>query len=72
MDIKKTPYWSLFADVFTFLREHYPVQHNEQYWDMVCADSIAVASKYQGTKQEKLCKDVLKAIMEDLGRQEGE
>lgn len=68
MDLKETPYWSIWADTYTFMRTHFPAKASSEYWETTCADSVALALKYQGTPHERFCNDTLRAVLDELGR----
>lgn len=68
IDLKKTPYWDLFADIVTYLKRALPVSGDDPYWIRVCQEASDLAQKYQETPVGSLCNGVLHAIMDELGR----
>ena len=68
MNLKKTPYWNIYADLFNYLKAFMPVQNSEEYWDKVIEEGEKLYQKYQDTKEEKFVCDELISIQKELQR----
>lgn len=52
---KESPYWGLFADVVSFMRENYPVIiTEEEYPDRVVQSYERYCEKYRGSQLERM------------------
>ena len=68
MDLKKTPYWNIYADIFNYFKAFIPVQQTEEYWDEVVSEGEKLFQKYQHTKQEEFVCDEIISIQKELQR----
>ncbi len=68
MDIKKTPYWNIYADVFNYFKASMPVQNSDEYWDRVCDEGDKLYEKYKETKEGSFVADQIVDIQKELQR----
>lgn len=68
MDLKKTPYWNIYADLFNYFKAFMPVQKSEEYWDKVIEEGEKLYQKYQNTEEENFVCDELISIQKELQR----
>lgn len=68
MDLKGTPYWEIYGEVFQFFKKALPVQNNDHYWDEVLAQGDAITKKYAGTAYYQFALDQVAAVVNELSR----
>ena len=68
MDIKNTPYWSIFAETFKVFRDAFPVQESDKYWTELSEKAVEVAQEYEGTEYAAFANAQLISVLEELGR----
>lgn len=68
MDLKGTPYWEIYGEVFQFFKKALPVQNNDHYWAEVLAQGDAITKKYVGTAYYKFALNQVSAIISELQR----
>lgn len=66
MDLKGTPYWEIYGEVFQFFKKALPVQNNDHYWDEVLAQGDAITKKYAGTAYYQFAFNQVSAIISEL------
>lgn len=68
MDLKKTPYWNIYADIFNYFKQSMPVQNTDEYWDKVEEGGEALSAKYTGTEQSEFVVCEIINIQKELTR----
>lgn len=68
MDLKGTPYWEIYGEVFQFFKQALPVQNNDHYWGDVLAKGDAITKKYAGTAYYQFALDQVAAVVNELSR----
>lgn len=66
--MKNTPYWNIYADVFTFFKNSMPVREDDQYWQQVVDSADDVYKKYKGTKEEEFAISEIMSVINELER----
>ena len=66
MDLKKTPYWNIYAEIFTFFKESMPVQEDDPYWDRVIKEADQIYNKYKDTDQGEFAKREVLSVIDEL------
>ena len=56
-----------FGDVWTFFKKYYHVRPDDDYWEELMEEASAIGQKYE---QQRLCKDLLLAVIGELERKE--
>lgn len=59
--------FSYFGDVWNFFKKYYEVRPDDDYWDAVVSEGGAIVQKYSNLP---LCKDLVLAVIDELGRKE--
>ena len=68
MDLKGTPYWEIYGEVFQFFKQALPVQNNDHYWGDVLAAGEAIVKRYENTAQAAFAEDQVFSIVNELER----
>lgn len=56
-----------FGEVWTFFKKYYHVLPDDDYWEAVVAEGGAIVQRYDNLP---LCKDLVLAVIDELGRKE--
>lgn len=68
MDLKNTPYWQIYADVFTFFKSSMPVRNDDPYWQQVVDNADALYRKYEKADQAEFAKTEIFSVIDELER----
>lgn len=68
MDLKGTPYWSIYTETFQFFKKALPVQRSQAYWDGILKSGNAITEKYVNTPFYEFAMAQVSAIISELER----
>lgn len=70
MDMKTTPYYAIFADVYGLLSRYMPVRTDNAYWDALIQESDQLYRKYNQTDDQgnQYARKLIYETLEELGR----
>lgn len=68
IDLKNTPYWTLFGEVWNFAKKNFDVQGTDEYWSRVTEEAQELQRKYRGTEQEEMARDMARALVAEITR----
>ena len=66
--MKNTPYFKIFADIYNFMKSHYPAREDSKYWRIMLDEADNLYRKYRDTKQGDFMKALVLAVTEELER----
>lgn len=63
--MKDTPYFAIFGDVYSLMKEHYPAVNEDDYWERLLYDANNVCEKHQSGE---FVKAMVIAVLKELER----
>lgn len=68
MNLKETPYWNIYEDLFNYHKEFMPVINSDEYWDALMDKGNILADKYRHTPQKEFVLDMVVVVQQELQR----
>lgn len=70
MDMKTTPYYKIFADVYTLLAQFMPVRTDKTYWDALVYESDKLYRNYNQSNEpgHMYARKLILETVDELGR----
>lgn len=66
MDLKSTPYWNIYADVFNLFKKSLPVRDDDPYWQQVVDDAEVIYRKYDQQDESEFAKREVMSVLNEL------
>lgn len=68
MDLKGTPYWNIYGEVFQFFKNALPVHCDQSYWDYILKKGDLITQKYMNTPYYDFAIAQIAAVIGELER----
>lgn len=68
IDLKNTPYWSIYMDVFNLHKKFSEPVESDEFWNALVAEADSLCRKYRASSEGEFAKKLLLAILEEIER----